>query len=68
VALSPETIKLLEASRDAYQDYVDGRLAEIDLTVEQLTRLNVGTSEVADEATEKASSAALEIINTTLGL
>ena len=68
MALSPETIKQLEASRDAYQEFLDGRLAEIDLTVDQLTRLNVGTSEVADEATEKASSAALEIINTTLGI
>ena len=67
MALSQETIEQLTLARDAYQEYLDGRLAEIDLTVEQLTRLNVSTSTVADAATEKASSAALELINTTLG-
>ena len=63
MTLSQETITQLEAARDAYQEFIDGRLAQIDLTVEQLTRLNVSTSAVADESTEAASSAALELIN-----
>jgi hypothetical protein len=67
MALSPETIAHLEDARDAYQEFLDGRLAEIDLTVGQLTRLNVSTSTVADAATEKASSAALETITGILG-